>query len=99
MFLTGLGTFNPPNRFTQAECWAALQKAPQFPQLAPRSRAVLRKVMLGDNGIESRHLTYTDLGEAFELNPDALHGRFACHAPALATGAAERALADAGLSP
>ncbi len=97
MFLTGLGTFCPPNLFTQVECWAALQTAPQFSQLTPRSRAILRKVLLGESGIETRHLAYTQLNEAFELNPDALHSRFASNAPVLAAGAAERALADAGL--
>ncbi len=99
MFLTGLGTFCPPNRFTQIECWAALQDAPQFSKLTARSRAILRKVLLGQSGIESRQLAYEQLSEAFELNPDALHARFARHAPLLAAGAAERALADAGRAP
>ncbi len=99
MFLTGLGTFCPPNRFTQAECWKAFQDAPQFLQLAARSRTMLRKVLLGESGIASRQLAYAHLREAFELNPDVLHARFARHAPALATGAAENALTNAGLSP
>lgn len=97
MFLTGLGTFCPDNLFTQIECWTALQDAPQFTQLAPRSRAILRKVLLGESGIETRHFAYSHLREAFELNPDAMHARFARHAPVLAAGAAERALGNAGL--
>ena len=92
MFLTGLGTAVPPRRFTQMECWAALQQSPQFPQLNARSRALLRKVLSGENGIATRHLAVADLEEAFVLTPDALHGRFARHAPALAVQAAERAL-------
>ncbi len=99
MFLTGIGTFCPPNRFTQAECWEALQSSPQFAQLAPRSRAILRKILLGESGVETRHLAYGKLSEAFELNPDALHARFSLNAPLLAVGAAERALGDAGLRP
>ncbi len=99
MFLTGLATAVPPRRFTQAECWAALQQAPQYPDLNARSRALLRKVFSGENGTATRHLAVTDLAEAFVLTPDALHARFARHAPALATQAAERALAVAQLTP
>src|ERR1039458_7799503 len=99
MFLTGLGTAVPPRRFTQMECWAALQQSPQFPQLAARSRALLKKVLSGESGIANRHLAVADLGEAFVLTPDALHARFARHAPALAAQAAERALGQACLTP
>lgn len=99
MFLTGLGTAVPPRRFTQAECLTALQNSPQFPHLNARSHAVLRKVLAGENGITTRHLAVTELAEAFVLNPDVLHARFARHAPALATQAAERALAAAHLKP
>jgi alkylresorcinol/alkylpyrone synthase len=98
MFVTGIGTAVPSGRFTQAQCWAALQRAPQFPQLNPRSRALLRKVLSGENGIASRHLSLVHLEEAFILTPDAMHARFAQHAPDLAVQAAERALAHARLA-
>jgi alkylresorcinol/alkylpyrone synthase len=39
------------------------------------------------------------LTEAFVLDPDTLYARFTQHAPALATRAAEKALADAGTNP
>jgi alkylresorcinol/alkylpyrone synthase len=99
MFLTGLGTAVPPQRFTQMECWAALQQSSQFPQLNARSRALLTKVLSGKNGIANRDLAVADWEEAFVLTPDALHARFARHAPALATQAAERALGHARLRP
>lgn len=99
MYLTGLGTAVPPRRFTQAECLAALQHSPQFPQLSARSHALLRKVLAGENSIVTRHLAVMDLMEAFALTPDVLSARFARHAPALATEAAERALAAARLMP
>ncbi len=97
MFVTGLGTAVPPRRFTQAECWTALQHSAQFPQFDSRARTVLEKVLCGDNGIESRHLAVEDLAEFFIINPDVLHVRFTRHAPALAAQAAERALASAYL--
>ncbi|KAB2673551.1 MAG: stilbene synthase, partial [Verrucomicrobia bacterium] len=99
MYLTGIGTAVPQTRYTQAQCWTALQESPQFSQLTPRSHAVLRKVLSGDNGIVTRHLAVANLEEAFVLTPDVLNARFAEHAPALATQAAERALASARLTP
>ena len=98
MFITGLGTATPPQRYTQRECWEALQGSPQFGRLSVRSQAILRKVLAGDNGIASRHLALDSLTEAFDLTPDALHRRFARHAPALAADAAKQAIARAGLS-
>ncbi|HTH47864.1 MAG TPA: stilbene synthase, partial [Candidatus Limnocylindria bacterium] len=99
MFLTGLGTAVPSRRITQAECWEAFQGAPQFASLDSRSQALLRKVLNGRNGIATRYAAVADWDEAFALTPDVLHARFAQHAPALATRAAERALAAARLTP
>jgi predicted naringenin-chalcone synthase len=94
MFITGLGTAAPAQRYSQTQCWEALQKSSRFAQLTPRSRAILKKVLTGNNGIATRHLALENLAEAFDLTPDALHQRFIHHAPLLATQAAERALAD-----
>ncbi|HYV30264.1 MAG TPA: 3-oxoacyl-[acyl-carrier-protein] synthase III C-terminal domain-containing protein [Candidatus Binatia bacterium] len=96
MFITGLGTALPQKRFTQAECWKALQAWEKLDQLKPRSRAILKKVLLQDNGIASRHLALDALSEAFVLTPEAMHTRFARHAPLLASQAGERALQNAG---
>jgi alkylresorcinol/alkylpyrone synthase len=98
MHILGLGTATPPHRYTQAECWAALQASPQFPGLTARARTILETVLLGNNGITSRCLALDSLKEAFELNPDALHRRFIRHAPMLAAEAAWRALRDADQS-
>jgi alkylresorcinol/alkylpyrone synthase len=99
MFFIGLGTAVPPRCYAQRECWAALENWPQFPQLKPRSRAILKKVLCGDNGIDARHLALEPLDEIFNQTPDALQARFARHAPALATEAAQRALKNAGCQP
>ena len=99
MFITGLGLALPPRRFTQTECWEAFQAAPQFARLTPRSRKLLQKVLLDDNGIATRYTVIDSLSEAFELTSDILHARFARHAPALATQAAEHALRSAGKTP
>ena len=99
MFVIGLGTAAPPRCYAQRECWDALQNSEPFTRLAQRSRAILKKVLCGDNGITSRHLALDPLTEAFDLTPDALQARFAKHAPALAAEAAQRALQDAGCAP
>lgn len=98
MFIVGVGVAAPPHRYTQRQCWDALQEAEPFAQLKPRSQAILRKVLLGDNGIATRCLALNPLREAFQLDPDALHARFATHGPALATQAAQRALASCGVN-
>ena len=95
-FITGLGTAVPPKSFTQQECWQALERA-QRPEITPRTRAVLRGILEHDNGIDRRSLALDRLDEGFDLDPDTLHQRFLRHAPQLASAAAGRALAQAGL--
>src|SRR5438477_2354439 len=99
MFITGLGTATPPRRHQQRECWEALQAAEPFARLSNRSKGILKKVLLSDSGIATRHLALDPLSEAFDLAPDTLHARFAKHAPALAAQAAAEALRDATLGP
>lgn len=96
MFIIGLGIATPATRYTQAQCWDALQSSKLFGELAPRSRAILKKVLSNQNGIATRHLALDPLTEAFDITPDALHARFLKTAPALSTQAAQKALADAG---
>ncbi len=96
MFFIGLGTAVPPHRYVQHDSWAALNDWPQFSRLKPRSRAILKKVLCGDNGIDARHLALDPLAEVFDQTPDALQARFTRHAPALAAEAALRALKNAG---
>src|SRR6186713_1728787 len=97
MFFAGLGTATPARRYSQADCWEAVQAAPQFQNLTLRSRAILKKLLRGTNGIDSRHLALESLPEAFDLRPDVLHARFLAHAPTVSAAAAQQALADAGL--
>ena len=99
MYITGLGTAAPPQAYKQSESWEALQLSPQLPQLSTRSRAILRKVLTGNNGIETRRLALESLHEVFETKPDVLHARFARHAPVLAMQAAQRALKASGDEP
>jgi len=97
MFITGLGTAVPAQKFTQRECWEAFQESSGFELLPNRSKAILRKVLLGENGINSRYLCFDRLSEAFDLTPDTLHQRFARNAPILAAKACSNALKESAL--
>jgi predicted naringenin-chalcone synthase len=99
MVIAGLGTAAPPQAYAQGDGWEAVQRAPQFAKLTPRSRAILKKVLTGNNGIRTRHLALEDLADAFDLSPAKLHERFRQHAPLLASQAATRALDQAHLRP
>ena len=95
MYIIGLGTATPAQRYTQDECFQALAASDLYQTLTVRSQTILRKVLNGTSGIATRHLALNPLNEFIQFNPDALHKRFLRHAPALATEAARRALADA----
>lgn len=99
MYLIGIGTACPPQRYTKAECWHALQASPWFERLDRRARVIAERVLQRENGIEARRLAVESLEAAFNIDPDALYERFAVHAPQLASNAARCAVADAGIEP
>ncbi len=97
MFITGLGTAVPSRRYTQTEIWRSLEAWDHVQRLAPRSRGLLKKVLLGNSGIEARHFAIESVREAFTVTPDAMAARFTEHAPALAVEAAAKALRQGGV--
>ena len=99
MFIIGIGTASPPQRYTQEDCWRTVQHCPAFKKLNARSKAILKKVLTGENGIATRHFALEKLEEAFDISPDALHARFTTNAPALVASAAKRALAQSKINP
>lgn len=98
MFLNGIGTATPTARYTKADCWRAFQNSEWFARLDTRSHAVVKTVLQGDNGIDSRRLALTSLTEVFQIDADTLQRRFITSAPALAAQAGACALNDAQLS-
>lgn len=97
MHIIGIGTANPPARYTKAECLTAFENSAWFARLSGRAHLIARTVLQRDNGIEARRLAIESLDEVFTIDPDTLARRFLKHAPLLAAGAGERALIDAGL--
>lgn len=95
MYVVGLGTATPNQRYTKAACWAAFENSSWFERLDRRARRITERVLLHDNGIEERRLAIDSLDDVFAIDPDTLQVRFATNAPLLATQAAERALVDA----
>lgn len=98
MYFRGIGTATPPRRYTKAQCYDAFRQSDWFAKLDARSHFIAGRVLQRDNGMEARHLALDSLDDVFTIEPNTLAQRFLDHAPALATQAAERALAQAGLA-
>lgn len=99
MFLNAIGTALPDRRYAKAECWDAFAQSEWFQRLSPRSHLIAKTVLRRDNGIEERWLAVQTLADAFAIDADTLHRRFAAHAPKLASEAALCALQRASLLP
>lgn len=98
MFINGLGTANPPQRYGKSDCLDAFKKSEWFLKLDRRSHMIADTVLTKDNGIDTRSLAVNSLDEVFKIDPDTLHARFLANAPTLAAQAGQRALEQAGLS-
>jgi predicted naringenin-chalcone synthase len=98
MHILGIGTANPPARYSKAQCLAAFEASDWFARVDERAHALARSVLQRDNGIDARHLAVDSLAEVFTIDPNTLSQRFLAHAPALAAQAGARALARAGLA-
>jgi alkylresorcinol/alkylpyrone synthase len=98
MFVTGLGTANPPQRYSKAECWEAFKTSEWFRKLDRRAHIIAETVLTKDNGIAYRSLSVKSLSEVFQIDPDTLHARFLANAPILAAAAGNSALREATLT-
>jgi len=98
MFVNGLGTANPTQRYSKADCWEAFRTSDWFLKLDRRARIFVEAVLMKDNGIAFRSLAVATLTEAFHIDPDTLHARFLANAPALGTAAGLSALHEASLA-
>lgn len=97
MFLQSISHAVPAPVFTQAQCWEALQSAPIFQQLKIRSQALLEKILLGQNGIATRHFATNQIEALFSRDAEALNQSFEAEAPRLAEAALQKALVKAGI--
>lgn len=99
MYLRGVGTATPPQRYTKAQCLYAFEHSDWFNRLDARAHFIARTVLQRDNGIDARRLAVDSLDEVFQIDPNTLAQRFRKHAPQLAIQAGQRAFADADFGP
>jgi len=97
MFFRSVATAHPESFFTQQECLESLENSDMFGTLRPQSQFLVKRILSNAHGIERRSLALPHLRDAFQMDPDILHQRFAQHAPALAAVAARQALEKAAL--
>jgi alkylresorcinol/alkylpyrone synthase len=97
MFLHALATAVPPKVLTQQQCWEIGRDSPAVQRLNRRSQLILRAILTGNSGIETRHFALGDIGRVFSLSEDELNSAFRREAPQLAGMALSRALAAADL--
>ena len=97
VYLNGIGTATPPARYTKLDCWEAFRRSEWFERLNQRTCALVRAVLLGENGMEARRLAVDPLADVFRIDPDTVHRRFLDTAPELASRAGAAALDNAGL--
>lgn len=98
MYLQSLANAAPKHAFTQKECWDIFIQSETPKRLKQRSINIIRKVLLGDNGIDKRHFALPELETLFELDAESLNSAFEREAPALAGQALDEALAMASLN-
>ena len=95
MFICGIGTATPANRYTKAQCLEAFNESDWIHRLDARSRYIAQTVLKRDNGMEARRLAVATLHEVFCIDPDTLASRFSANAPRLAAEAGANALRNA----
>ena len=98
MYLIALATATPPRAFTQSTCWQIVENSAIRQQLRPGSMAILKKILLADNGIRQRHFAVHEIEHLFDFDADTLNQNFQREAPALASEALTRALDRSGMS-
>lgn len=97
MFLKSLASAVPPAAFTQEECFRFTEKSEAYEKLSERGRGILKRVLLGDSGIEKRHFCTDDPGGMFDASAQELNEYFEREAPKLSMAALEKALEKAGI--
>ena len=93
--IRALGTANPPFYATQQQ---AFEVYTSHFDLGAEEKDLYRRLLL-DGSIQGRYIGIDKVGDVCETDPDRLNERFLKYARSTATAAANRALADARLSP
>lgn len=98
MYLQALANVAPEARLTQRDCWEAFRQSPVSQRLRPRSLELCERLLLDDNGVDTRHFAVPDLGRLFEMTAGELNLAFEREAPKLAAAGVVKALAEAEIT-
>lgn len=99
MYLHALSTAVPPRQYTQAQCWEIVENSGLRQRLKGRSLFLLKKILLNDRDIATRHFAMPQIENVFDLSNDRLNEAFREEAPKLASRALTAALEEAKLKP
>ena len=99
MFLQSIASAVPPDSFTQADCWEIIQQSPVKQRLDRRTQLILRTILRGDSGVQTRHFAVPEIAGVFDLTADQLNAAFRVEAPKLAARALAAALEKSGSLP
>ena len=97
MFLESIASAFPSSSFTQAECYDFSTASDEVEKLDSRSHALLRKILLGDSGIEKRHFATANPAAMFDSSAQELSEYFEREAPLISGEALSEALKKADL--
>lgn len=94
MYLHSISSSFPEYFHSQSDIWDCLSQSdsPTIASMEPKSIQLLKKILLGDSGIEKRHFATDNPSEIFELNAGQLNQLFEKEAPAMAENALNKAL-------
>ena len=98
MFLDSIASAFPESSFTQAESYEFSKESELVKALKPRSQVLLRKVLLGDSGIEKRHFATSNPAAVFGSSAQELNEYFEREAPKISGEALTKALEKANLN-
>lgn len=98
MYLLSLATSSPAHRYTQRDCHDVFIRSRARHRLTSRSVALMKKVLLRDNGIDERGFCYPELDTIFDAGPGKLNKVFEDKAPELGAAALAAALEKAGIA-
>jgi len=97
MYLLSLETASPRTRYTQEDCHLIFSSSKARSRMKKRSVILMEKILLRNNGIDTRGFCYPDVETIFDAEPEKLNNVFEDSAPKLGTEALESALQSAGL--
>jgi alkylresorcinol/alkylpyrone synthase len=97
MYLLSLDTTDPKDCYTQQDCHRIFSESQARHRMKQRAVGIMEKVLLRNNGIETRRFSYPDVDTIFDAGPEKLNQVFEEEAPKLGSSALNKALQSAGM--